>query len=120
MSKSAVTVVERHPNVVVVHVQAERLDETNLSTVRADASAAGAESPQAAVVLDMARVGFMPSLSLGGLIQLSQAFKVRGQRLVLAGLQPAVRETMAITRLDRLFEIHDDLTTLPGATGPAR
>jgi anti-sigma B factor antagonist len=120
MPDSPVTVVERHPNVVVVHLQAERLDETNLATVRADVSAAGAESPQLAVALDMTKVGFMPSLSLGGLVQLSRELKGRGQRFVLTGLQPFVRETMAITRLDRLFEIHNDLSTLTGPTGPAR
>ena len=112
MSDSTVTVVERHPNVIVVHVQPESLDERNLSTVRADTSAAGAESPQLAVVLDLAKVGFMPSLSLGGLVQLQREFKARGQRLVLTGLRPAVRETMAITRLDRLFEIQDDPSSL--------
>ena len=31
------------------------------------------------------------------------------QRLMLAGLQPPVREALSITRLDRLFEIHDDV-----------
>lgn len=119
MSDSAVTIVERHPNVVVVHVQPETLDERNLAAVRANASAAGAESPQLPVALDMAKVGFMPSLSLGGLVQLQREFKARNQRLVLAGLQPAVRETMAITRLDRLFEIENDLTALTGPTGTA-
>jgi len=112
MPDSAVTIIERHPNVVVVHVQPESLDERNLSAVRADTSAAGAESPQLAVVLDLAKVGFMPSMSLGGLVQLSREFKARGQRLVLTGLQPVVRETMAITRLDRLFEIQDDPSSL--------
>ena len=112
MSDAAVTVVERHPNVVVVHVQAESLDERNLSAVRADTSAAGAASPQLAVVLDLAKVGFMPSLSLGGLVQLQRELKARGQRFVLTGLRPAVRETMAITRLDRLFEIQDDFSSL--------
>lgn len=120
MSDSAVTMVERHPNVVVVRVQAERLDEGNLAAIRAETSAAGEESPQLAVVLDLAKVGFMPSLSLGGLVQLLQIFKVRGQRLMLTGLQPAVRETMAITRLDRLFEIQDDLSALTGTTDPAK
>jgi len=112
MPDSAVTIIERHPNVVVVHVQPESLDERNLSAVRADTSAAGAESPLLAVVLDLAKVGFMPSMSLGGLVQLSREFKARGQRLVLTGLQPVVRETMAITRLDRLFEIQDDPSSL--------
>ena len=112
MPDSAVTTIERHPNVIVVHVQPESLDEKNLSAVRADASAAGAESPQLAVVLNLAKVGFMPSLSLGGLVQLQREFKARGQRLVLTGLRPAVRETMAITRLDRLFEIQDNSSSL--------
>ena len=112
MPDSPVTIIERRSSVVVVHVQPESLDERNLSAVRADTSAAGAESPQLAVVLDLAKVGFMPSLSLGGLVQLQQEFKARGQRLVLTGLQQAVRETMAITRLDRLFEIQNDSSSL--------
>lgn len=112
MPNSQATVIDRHANTVVVHVLADRLDEANLSAVGDDASAAGAESPQLAVVLDLARVGFLPSLSLGGLVQLAQLFKARGQRLVLTGLQPAVRTTMAITRLDRLFEVKDDASKL--------
>lgn len=114
MPDSTVTAVERHSNLVVVRVQAERLDETNLSAVRASTSAAGAEAPQLTVVLDLAKVTFMPSLSLGGMVQLVREFKARGQRLVLIGLQPFVREAMALTRLDRLFEIHDDLASLTG------
>jgi len=119
MPELPVTNVERRSNVIVIHVLPERLDEENLSTVRADTSAAGAESPRFIVVLDLTNVGFMPSLSLGGLVQLSREFKVRGQRLVLTGLQPYVRETMAVTRLDKLFEIQDDLSALTGASGMA-
>ena len=117
MADSKVTNVERHPGMVVVHVLPESLDEKSLSAMRADTSAAGAGSPQLPVVLDLAKVGFMPSLSLGGLVQLSREFKARGQRLVLTGLQPMVRETMAITRLDRLFEIQSDLSALTGPAG---
>jgi len=112
MAQPAVTEIERRGGFVVVHVLPERLDESNLSAVRADTSAAGKETPSAAVVLDLAKVSFMPSLSLGGLIQILQEFKARGQRLVLVSIQPMVRETMALTRLDRLFEIQDDLKSL--------
>ncbi len=112
MSEPAATVVERRPSVIVVRVQSDRLDETNIAAVRSEVSAAGADSPQLPVALDMANVSFVPSLSLGGLIELSQLFKARGQRLVLANVQPPVRQILAITRLDRLFEIHDDLEGL--------
>jgi anti-anti-sigma factor len=114
MPDPTATVIERHPGVVVVRVPADHLDETNLAAVRSEVSAAGAESPQLPVALDLANVGFVPSLSLGGLVQLLQIFKARGQRLVLVNLQPAVRQTITVTRLDRLFEIQDDLSMLLG------
>jgi anti-anti-sigma factor len=114
MPDQTATVIERHPNVVVVRVQADRLDETNLAAVRAEALAAASEASQLPVALDLGNVGFVPSLSLGGLVQLLQALKVQGQRLVLTNLQPPVRQTITVTRLDRLFEIQDDLSGLLG------
>lgn len=120
MSDPTVSTIELRPNLVVVHVQTERLDDANVAALRNDASAAAEESPQLAVALDMAKVRFVPSFSLGGLVQLSREFKARGQRLVLTGLQPFVRETIMITRLDSVFEIQDDLSTLTDPSGPAR
>jgi anti-anti-sigma factor len=114
MPDPTATVVERHPSVVVVRLRADRLDETNLAAVRSEVSAAGLESPHLPVALDMGNVAFLPSLSLGGLVQLAQLFKARSQRLVITDLQAPVRETITITRLDRLFEIQDDLSTLLG------
>lgn len=117
MSETAATMTEKHPHLIVVRIRADRLDETNITEVRSDVSSAGTDSPDIPVVLDMANVAFMPSLSLAGLIQLSQIFKARSQRLILAGLQAPVRHILAITRLDRLFEIHDDVSTLLGKPG---
>jgi anti-anti-sigma factor len=64
----------------------------------------------------MARVNFMPSMSLAGLLRLSQLFRSRKQRLVLIGLQSSVRETLVVTKLDRLFEIHKDLAAARGGS----
>jgi anti-anti-sigma factor len=110
MAGSAATVIDQHPNVIVVHVQAERLDEANLTSVRDDTVAAGTAAPGTPVVLDMAKVAYIASMSLGGLVQLVQVFRARRQRLVLAALQPFVREAIAITRLDRLFEVVDKVS----------
>lgn len=112
MSEPAVTIIERHAGGVVVRVQADSLDEPNMKAVRASVEAAARESPQLPVVIDMAKVQFMVSLSLGELVDLSQQFKGRGQRLVLTNLQPPVRQVIAITRLDKLFEIRDDPSSL--------
>lgn len=112
MAENAITVVEEHPNLIVVRILPDRLDEASFKAVRADVSTAGDRSPHMALALDMGNVGFMPSLSVGGLIQLSQLFKARDQRLILVNLKPQVREVLAITRVDKLFDIRDDLAAL--------
>ena len=117
MSEPQIATVERHPELVVVHVQPERVDEGNLAEFHAAVATAGSESPELPVAVDMARVRFVPSMSLAGLIRLSQLFKSKKQRLVLVNLQPAVRETLVVTKLDRLFEIHPDLSALRSSLG---
>jgi anti-anti-sigma factor len=117
MAEQATTIVERQPGLVVVRVQPESIDERNLAAVTGEVAAAGAESPQLPVAVDLGRVSFMPSLSLAGLIQLAQLFRSRKQRLVLINLQPPVRETLLITKLDRVFEIQHDLAALLSRLG---
>ena len=114
MSDPATAVIERYPSAVVVRVMSEPLDQKSIDTLQTDVSAAGMESPGIPVVLDMARIGYMPSLTLGGLVHLATQFRSRGQRLVLANLCPAVRKVLTLTQLDRLFEIKDDLSAFPG------
>lgn len=118
MSEATPVLVESLPGVVVVRVLAETINESNLSAIRSAVASAGEKAPGDSVALDMAKVGFMPSVSLGGLIQLSQLFKSRKQKFFLVGLQPVVREMLVLTRLDRVFEIRSDLAGLDGA--PAR
>lgn len=113
MSEPAVTRVEERTDATIIHVQVERLDEDQFWLMRTDVLRAGAQAPKLPVVLDLSRITFIPSLSLGGLIRLSQEFKARQQRILLACVQPKVRETMAITRVDTLFEMIEDLETIP-------
>jgi anti-anti-sigma factor len=117
MSQQSVATVEKLPDMVVVHLQPEKIDEKNLPDIHEAVVKAGTDSPQLPVIVDMARVDFMPSMSLAGLIRLLQLFKSRKQRLVLVALQPGVRDTLVVTKLDRLFEIHRDLAAMKAAQG---
>ena len=76
---------------------------------RVDITAAAAEQPKLPVVLDLSQVSFIPSLGLGTLVMLMRNLKKNGQRLLLVGVQPEVRTVFAITRLDKLFEMHANL-----------
>jgi len=112
MTEPSPVLVENLPGVVVVRIVAETINESNLAAVRSAVALAGEQSPGDVVAMDMAKVGFMPSVSLGGLIQLSQLFKSRKQRFLLVGLQPGVREMLVLTRLDRVFEIRAGLSEI--------
>ncbi|MHC4521325.1 MAG: STAS domain-containing protein [Planctomycetota bacterium] len=92
---------------VLAKLQCAELDEAHASDMQKKTQAAAEESPDLAVVLDMSRVQFIPSLSLGALVTLLQHTKQRQQRFILVGLRPEVRQTFAVCRLDKLFEIYD-------------
>lgn len=106
---SPATTIEQQDGVIIVHVQVKILDDANTKAVHADLAAAAAASPEMPAVLDLASVKLLPSLTLGMIVRMCNEFRARGQRLALAALQPAVRDVMMITRLDRVFEIHDDV-----------
>jgi anti-sigma B factor antagonist len=106
---SQATTIERTDDVVVIRVIARDLSDVNSKAVHADVNAAAEQSPALPFILDLANVKFIPSLTLGAMVRLGNAFRSRNQRLMLAGLQPTVRQVMTITKLDRIFEIHDNV-----------
>jgi anti-sigma B factor antagonist len=89
--------------------QCDQMDEVHTQDMQSKVTAAARQSPRLPVVLDMSRVSFVPSLSLGALVTLLKTCKQNNQRFMLAGLQPPIREVMTACRLDRLFEIYDSL-----------
>lgn len=109
MSEQQVVSIEPHEGVILAVVQCESLGEGDTQRMQQTVAAAAAERRQLPVVLDLSRVRFVPSLSLGALVTLQQGCKQNGQRFVLASLQPAVRDSLALTRLDKLFDICDSV-----------
>jgi anti-anti-sigma factor len=103
----AIKIDEQH-GVTIVRIQVRDLDETHLARVRSAVAAAVEEEPFAPFVVDMAAVKFVPSLTLGALVQLAKDFRSRRQRLLFIRLQPTVRQLFALTQLDKLFELAED------------
>ncbi len=90
-------------------VECADMDDERTREVQAKIIEAGAQARHLPVVLDMTKVQFVPSLSLAALVTTLREFRQAGQRFILVGVQPTVRGTLAITHLDRLFEIYDDV-----------
>src|SRR5215813_9403375 len=109
MAEAQVTAVEQRPELTVVRILVESLDEGQLDQLQKAVRDAADANPVRPLVLEFSQVGFVPSLSLATIIRLHTELRSRGQRLVLVGLRPSVREVFVITRLDRLLELQDDL-----------
>lgn len=97
-----------------------RLLDPRLDVYAADAFKAAALDalPDGAkrAVLDLSQVGFMDSKGLGVLISLLKSLG-EGGAIHLAGVKPQVRKVFSLTRLDRVFPIHDDAAAAAAAAG---
>ena len=59
------------------------------------------------IIINLEKVDFMNSSSLGALLDFLDKTKSKGVRLVLAELNPEIMKLLEITRLDKVFEIYD-------------
>ena len=109
MSEMPVPSVEHLPQAVVVHVQTNELRKAEVDAICSAIDGARATAPSLPFVLDMARVTFAGSLALGVLVGLSQEFRSRQQPLVFAGFQKDVRQSIEISRMDRVLDIEPDV-----------
>jgi anti-sigma B factor antagonist len=107
MSDQDVINIEQRSGVLLASIACERMDEDLTNQMQTEVYAAAAQTRRLPLVLDLSRVEFFPSLSLGALVKILGEFKKHGQRLILVGLQPSLRSALAVTRLDKLFEIYD-------------
>ena len=119
MPESPIAAVDALPDLVVLHVVVDRLDEEQLRRLQTEVRAAADAHAGRPCIIDLAQVSFMPSMSLAALVRLYTEFQARRQRLILAGLQPQVRDVFVMTRLDRLFELQEDVAAATRAVRPA-
>ena len=67
------------------------------------------------LALDLTKVDFMDSSSLGSLVTCLKRIWERDGRLVLVGVGGTPMKVLTLTGLDRVFEIVDSTTELPAS-----
>lgn len=71
------------------------------------------------VVLDLSQVSFLDSSGLGAVVAIMKHMG-QGRRLELAGMQPAVDKVFRLTRMEKVFTLHqtvgDAFQEAPNAT----
>lgn len=104
--------VEQHPEVVVVRIKAEKIEEYNVQEVQDAMSLAIAEVSPKPVVLELSGVIFLQSLALGALLRILTGCRTREQPLFLVGLNSDLKELFRVTRLNQVFRIVADVPSV--------
>jgi N-acetylglucosaminyldiphosphoundecaprenol N-acetyl-beta-D-mannosaminyltransferase len=94
-----------------------RLDAHNAAAFTDQATAALAANPR--IIIHLARATFLDSRALGALVALAKRARNAGGDVFLAAVPPTILKTLALTRLDKLFEMFPDVANaLQRASAP--
>lgn len=83
------------------------LDESNIQSIGEELFGLVEEDGRKRIILDFANVEYLSSAALGKLITMDKKVNAAGGKLRLCSIRPDIYEIFAITRLNKLFDIHD-------------
>jgi anti-sigma B factor antagonist len=96
-------------DVAVVHfVDRKILDEAFIQELGRELQALVENDGKCKLLLNFDTVEFLSSAALGKLIKLNTTVKDKQGKLKLSNIRPEIYEVFAITKLNKIFEIHDD------------
>lgn len=83
------------------------LDEANIQLIGEEIAQLVDADPKPKLLISFANVDHLSSAALGTLITINNRVKGRGGQLRLANIDPQIYEVFVITRLNKLFQIHE-------------
>lgn len=83
------------------------LDEANIQQIGEELAEIIDSSDSPKLLISFANVDHLSSAALGTLITISNKIKAKNGQLRLAHIDPQIYEVFVITKLNKLFEIHD-------------
>ena len=83
------------------------LDEANIQQIGDEITEIIESADEPKVLISFENVEHLSSAALGTLITVNNQVKARDGQLRLSDISPQIKEIFSITRLDRLFQIHD-------------
>ena len=103
---------------VAVAMPSGRLDHTVAADFEAALMPLAGDVRHAGIVLDLARVDYLSSVSLRVLMLAAKATHARKARIAAVALQPIGAEIFAISRFDSVFEMFPSLAVALSAMSP--
>jgi anti-sigma B factor antagonist len=84
------------------------LDESNIQIIGNQLFGLVEEDGRLKIILDFSGVEYLSSAALGKLITMDKKVKKARGKLRLCSIRPDIYEVFAITKLNKLFDIHED------------
>ncbi len=92
---------------IVEFIDRNILDEANIAQIGDEIGNLVAIESTPLILISFANVDHLSSAALGALITINNKIKAKDGRLRLANINDQILEVFQITRLDRLFQIHE-------------
>ena len=93
---------------VVRFVDRKIIDTANIQELGDELFSLVENDNRKSLLLNFSHVEFLSSAALNKLILLDRAVEMHGGRLKLCSLRPEIQEVFVITRLNRMFGIHEE------------
>ena len=108
--------VKRDNDVTVVEfVDRNILDEANIQAIHDEIAAIIEAAPKPRLLISFSNVDHLSSAALGTLISINNRIKAQEGQLRLANIDPQIMEVFMITRLNRIFSIHESVADAMGS-----
>lgn len=107
MSESRLRVSDSEGVTLIEFVDRNILDEANIQAISAEITDEIEKSDTPRLLISFSNVDHLSSAALGALITINNKIKQKGGQLHLANIDPQIYEVFMITRLNKLFNIHD-------------
>lgn len=97
-----------HGDVTVVEfIDRNILDEANIQMIGEELAGIVEKSAKPKLLISFSNVDHLSSAALGTLITINSKVKARNGQLRLSNIDPQIYEVFVITKLNKLFQIHD-------------
>lgn len=106
-AESRLRVSDREGVTTVEFVDRNILDEANIQAISEEISSLIDRTEAPKLLISFSNVDHLSSAALGALITINHRVRDREGQLRLANIDPQIYEVFVITRLNKLFEIHD-------------
>ncbi len=83
------------------------LDEANIQMIGEEIAGLIEAAPEPRLLISFSNVDHLSSAALGTLITINNKVRSKNGQLRLANIDPQIYEVFVITRLNKLFEIHE-------------